>query len=73
MDKVTCEVVDFCMFLRPQHDKMNKAQDLKTKTLVHIVPLNSYISLEKFKLSEHQQILLYSRSSVRIRTVRQIE
>lgn len=47
VDKVTCEVVDFCMFLRPQHDKMNKAQDLKTKTLVHIFPLNSYISLEK--------------------------
>lgn len=43
MDKVTCEVVEFCVFVRPQHDVMNKAQVLKTKTLVQVLPLNSYM------------------------------
>ena len=58
MDKVTCEVVDFGMFLRPQHDKMNKAQDLKTKTLVHLFPLNSYMDLEKCLNHSVPQFLL---------------
>lgn len=47
MDKVACEVVEFCVFVRPQHDVMNKAQVLKTKTLVQVLPLNSYMILEK--------------------------
>ena len=47
------------MFTRQQHDIMNRAQDLKTKTFVQVLLLNSYMVLEKnFILSEHQLLLL---------------
>lgn len=57
VDKMTCGIVDFWMFLRTQHDVIKKAQDAKTH--VQDLPFNSSTIVgKKVDFSEHQLLVL---------------